>query len=349
MVKFGRCSKITTSTLNISTCDNYTLNNETFDSSGVYRRTIPNSSGCDSVITLNLIINKKFTLQTKAICEGAFFFAGGANRTLSGTYIDTLQTSSGCDSIVSTNLVVNPNPSPNLGADKDLCENTQLVLTPGSFENYSWQNRSKGNSFTVNGSGVYWVTVTNRANCTATDTFTVKSVLPLPANFLKATDSLCAYESLHITSAKAFSKYQWSDGAKENKIKVEKPGTYSLKVTDANGCVGTDSITILQKQCMLGVYIPTAFTPNMDGKNDFFKAIVFGKVLSFNMQVFNRAGQLIFQTTDPTKHWDGRYKGIDNSIAVYVWQCFYHLEAQQPGFQKRYCNIGALTFLRAEA
>lgn len=142
-------------------------------------------------------------------------------------------------------------------------------------------------------------------------------------------------------SANAYTNYLWSTGAAERKVTVQNPGTYWLTVTDANGCSGTDSITVFPKQCMSGVYIPTAFTPDGDGKNDFFKALVFGKALLFKLQVFDRWGQVVFQTTDPNKHWDGRNKGIDYSTTTFVWQCFYRLEGQQPEFQK-----GTVTLIR---
>ena len=341
VIKFAKCMNITTSTLNINVCDSYTLNNVVYDSSGVYTQTIPNTSGCDSIITLHLTINKKFTQQTREICEGDLFFAGGGYQNTSGTYVDTLQTVQGCDSIVTTYLNVHPKPSPNLGPDKDLCSNTTITVNPGSFTSYLWQDLSNASSFIINATGLYWVTVTNNFNCTATDTIIVRNLFPAPANFLKEKDSICTHGTLQLSSANAYTKYQWSNGGTERKITVNAPGMYWLMVTDVNGCSGADSIIILPKQCMSGVYIPTAFTPYRDGKNDFFKALVFGKVLSFKLQVFDRAGQIVFQTTDPNKSWDGRYKGMDYSTTVFVWQCFYQLEGQQPGFQK-----GTVTLIR---
>jgi len=334
VLKLARCTNITTSTLNISTCNSYTLNNETFDSTGTYIRIIPNSTGCDSIITLHLTINKKYTDQTKTICEGEFFFAGGANQTVSGIYKDTLTTSLNCDSIVTTHLTVNPKPLPMLGPDRDLCAGTQSIISPGSFTQYLWQDMTTSNIFTVNTPGLYWVKVTNEFNCTATDSIIIRSILPSPDNFLKKTDSICSYQQLAIAATGIFNQYLWSTGAVEKQIIVDKPGTYWLKVTDANGCTGTNSISVYPKDCMNGVFLPTAFTPNNDGLNDIFKALVFGKVMSFKLQVFSREGQLIFQTTDPLKGWDGLYKGMSYSTTAFVWQCSYQLENRQPEYQK---------------
>lgn len=341
VLKLARCTNITTSTLDISACNSFTQNNETFDSSGTYIRTIPNSTGCDSIITLRLTINKKHTDQTKNICEGQFFFAGGANQTVSGIYKDTMASSLNCDSIVTTHLTVNPKPVPILEPDRDLCAGTQSVLSPGSFAQYLWQDMTTSNTLTVKTPGLYWVKVTNGFNCTATDSITVRSILLSPDNFLKKTDSICSYQKLEIAAEGTFNNYRWSTGAGQKQVVVDKPGTYWLTVTDAKSCTGTDTITIYPKNCMLGVYIPSAFTPNGDGRNDVFKALVFGKVISFRLQVFSREGQLVFQAIDPLKGWNGFYKDMSYSTTTFVWQCSYQLENQQPEFQK-----GTVTIIR---
>jgi len=310
VVKLSKCTNVTTSNLNISSCDSYTLNNHTYDTTGVYLQTIPNASGCDSIITLNLTINKKFTEQNISICEGEYFYAGGTNQNTSGIYKDTLQNSLSCDSIVTTYLNVKPKPVPNLGPDKDLCRDTELTVTPGPFTSYLWQDMSTQNTFTINTTGLYWVMTTNSFNCSATDSIRINAIIQPPKNFLKSTDSICLYDKLLLKPLNNFSSYLWSTGATQNNITIGAPGQYWLKATDAKGCSGTDTITVLPKQCTTGVFIPTAFTPNGDGKNDFFKAIVHGKLQSFKLQIFDRTGQLIFQTSDPAKEWNGLYKGM---------------------------------------
>lgn len=339
VLKLARCANITSATLNIHTCSSFMLGNETFDSTGTYTRTLPNSSGCDSIITLHLFINKKFTEQTKTICRGEPFFAGGANQTVAGIYKDTLTSSFNCDSVVTTYLTVNAAPLPILGPDRDLCAGTASAISPGTFVKYLWQDMTTSSVFNVNGPGLYWVKVTNEFNCTASDSIFIRSVLPSPDGFLKKTDSICSYQQLDITATGTFNQYLWSNGVAEKLIKIDSPGTYWLKVTDANGCIGTDSILVYPKDCMHGVYIPTAFTPNNDGRNDVFKALVFGKVVSFRLQVFSREGQLIFESADPLKGWDGMYKNMHYSTTTFVWQCFYQLENQRADFQKGTISI----------
>jgi gliding motility-associated-like protein len=118
-------------------------------------------------------------------------------------------------------------------------------------------------------------------------------------------------------------------------------GTYWLEVEDQSGCRGKDSIIIKPKECTTGVYVSTAFTPNGDGKNDVFKALVFGQVNKFEFRIYNRWGQVVFYTTDPIKGWDGKVKGLDQDTGVFVWTCRYMLVGEQEKFEK-----GTVTIIR---
>jgi gliding motility-associated-like protein len=286
------------------------------------------------MITLNLTLNKSTTQQSKTICEPGFFYAGGTNRYASGTYIDTLKSALGCDSIVTTYLTVSPKPLPNLGPDKNLCSNMQLDVTPGSFVTYLWQDGSDAGSFTISSEGKYWVRVTNNFGCSASDTLTIPSVVPAPSNFLKESDSMCRYGGLKIVASNAYSMYQWNDGSTGREIIIKQPGTHWLTVTDPNGCSAKDSIKIFAKDCIEGFSIPTAFTPNSDGKNDEFKPLLFGKVKQYRFAIYNRWGAMIFQTSDPDKPWDGRVGGTIQSTNSFVWSCTYQLEGGVPKTEK---------------
>lgn len=155
-----------------------------------------------------------------------------------------------------------------------------------------------------------------------------------PANFLKEKDSVCGYEDIELAASQPYSSYLWSTGGTGRSIYVRNAGSYRLQVTDANGCTGTDTIAVLTKQCLNGVYIPTAFTPNNDGRNDFFKPIVYGTLLNYTIDVYDRAGQRVFSTSNPVLGWKGDVLGIIQPSGVYVWQCRYQLAGQAPGYQK---------------
>lgn len=85
---------------------------------------------------------------------------------------------------------------------------------------------------------------------------------------------------------------------------------------------------------MAGIYFPNAFTPNNAGKNDEFKAIVFQKLISFELRIYDRWGELIFMTNDYKKGWDGTIKGEPLNTSVFAWICSYQVESGVPAFQK---------------
>ena len=321
VLKLSRCENVTTFNINISTCHSYTLNNQTYNFSGIYTQIIPNSTDCDSIITLNLTINRKLTSVNASICEGQTYYAGGLNQTTSGIYKDTLLTSLGCDSIITTTLTVNPKPKPDLGPDGNLCTKTQASITPGIFKSYLWQDNSIQPNYTITSAGKYWVTVTDANNCSTTDTLNILSIDTIPKNFLPADQDLCYGNVLKITVPN-YSSYQWSNGSTNEFIDISTFGTYYLTVKDFNSCTGTDSITIQRKNCIY-IAIPNAFTPNGDTKNDIFKPTIFQQVKSFYFVVFNRYGQKLFETREYGQGWDGRLKGKAQPSGTYVYHIKY--------------------------
>jgi gliding motility-associated-like protein len=335
-LKLRYCRNITYDTLTVTTCElNYTLNNITYDTTGTYVQVLLNARGCDSLLRLYLTINpKQHTTIDTTICEGQPYFAGGSNQTTSGTYTDVLQTYLGCDSTVTTNLVINKKPKPDLGPDRGLCIGNHEVLAPGAFASYQWQNGTTAPTFPVNSTGLYWVTVKDFNDCVATDSLLVDAIIPLPANFLPPPDTVCQYEEVTLRPSGNYKTYTWSTNATTSSILATDPGIYSLTVTDNDGCVGKDTTEIIHTICPIAILLPSAFTPNGDLLNDVFKASVYGRLVSFKLEVYNRNGNLVFRTTDPGGGWDGQHKGIKVDTGVYVWQCNYQLAGSQPVHRK---------------
>ena len=341
VVKLAKCNNATTATLNISACNNYTLNNQTYDTSGTYYTTIPNAANCDSVITLHLTINKKSSQQNIAICQGSSFFAGGADQITAGTYIDTLRSSLNCDSIVTTYLTVNAAPKPDLGSDKNICTGTQASFNAGSFASYLWQDGCTAQTFTANQAGTYYVTVEDNRKCTGSDTVRINAVLPLPAGFLPVDTAICSYGTLLLKPRESFSTYLWSTSATSSSITLAGPGTYWLQVKDAQGCIGRDSIYVTRKECLTGFYMPNAFTPDNNRSNDVFKPIIGGVITRYELTVYNRWGQVVFASNNPGKGWDGTFNGALQDTNVFGWVCTYQLQGQPVKVAK-----GTVTLIR---
>lgn len=113
----------------------------------------------------------------------------------------------------------------------------------------------------------------------------------------------------------------WSTGDTTARIKIVHPGTYSLTIKAGPlGCSTTEILTV-DKDCYID--IPNAFTPDGDGINDYFfpRQFLSQGVTGFSMQVFNRWGQIVFETTQTDgRGWDGRFNGEAQPQGVYIYR-----------------------------
>jgi gliding motility-associated-like protein len=102
------------------------------------------------------------------------------------------------------------------------------------------------------------------------------------------------------------------------------PETYivTLTVASDSGCTAVFSDTIVIEPCpesdIFGPALPTAFSPNGDGKNDLL-IVRGGPFKSFEFRIFNEWGNQLFITNDASQGWDGTYKGEDQPVGNYVW------------------------------
>lgn len=92
---------------------------------------------------------------------------------------------------------------------------------------------------------------------------------------------------------------------------------YTVTFTDINGCQATDSVKIYVN-FIEGLGVPQAFSPNGDNNNDILFVKGYGIEL-MNLKVFNRYGELVFETSDQNIGWDGKFKGRDENPGVFVW------------------------------
>jgi gliding motility-associated-like protein len=153
--------------------------------------------------------------------------------------------------------------------------------------------------------------------------------MPITGKFLPPDTTKCNYSTISIIPVRDFKSYAWSTGQNTPSIAVADPGVYTLHVADDNGCTGADSITIKDSTCPQYIYIPTAFTPNGDGRNDRFKAVFAGPTSDFKLAVYDRWGRMVFESSDPFFGWDGTTGGNPQPSGTYAWICIYRLY-QQP-------------------
>lgn len=119
--------------------------------------------------------------------------------------------------------------------------------------------------------------------------------------------------------------YEWSPSSGLNNIYSANPIatnsndiTYYLRAFTPSGCESRDTLNI---KIYKGpdIYMPNAFTPNEDGRNDILRGKLIGMKSFDYLVIYNRYGQLIFKSTNADKGWNGRYQFIDQPAGAYVW------------------------------
>jgi gliding motility-associated-like protein len=243
------------------------------------------------------------------------------NAAAQGIYSVTVTNVCGQDADSMQILSVIPAPKPDLGNDTVICSGGQLILDPGTgFSSYHWQDNSTGQAFLVSASGLYSVTVTNLNNCSGADTIYV-GYKPVPVLDLGDDITLCDKKlPIAFELNNSYNSYKWQDGSTSPNYTATKAGTYSVTITDDCGTI-TDEVVISPCPACV-VDIPSGFSPNGDGVNDIVHVLGSGYTEA-NLQIFDRQGQLLYESADPGSGWDGTFKGAPQGIDVYV----YHLTA----------------------
>ena len=167
--------------------------------------------------------------------------------TTSGSYTVT-QTLLGCTSSASTpvNVIVNAIPAvPTITASgpTTFCAGGSVTLTSSSASNNFWSNGATTQSIVVNTSGTFLVQVISNgcsSGTSAPKTVTVNSLPPAPTIVTGTTESICAGSSVTLTSSSTGGN-MWSTGELTQSISVSSAGSYSVTVTDGNGCVSPSS------------------------------------------------------------------------------------------------------------
>ena len=148
-------------------------------------------------------------------------------------------------------------------------------------------------------------------------------------------DSTVVTNSFPVTiQGKTFAgtyNYKWSTGATTEAITVYTPGTYWRSITGE--CMAyTDTIRVFQSQsCLL---IPSAFTPNNDGRNDLFHIQSECELTYYHLKIYNRYGQMVFTSDNIYSIWDGTFNGSPVEIGTYFYYIEYQPNIPNPTYQR---------------
>jgi gliding motility-associated-like protein len=277
-----------------------------------------------------------------------------------GTYIVTVTDSVGC---VTTDTVEVTNPDSLLSTSNStdaycngLCIGTTTVVPSGGTGPYTYVWNDPQNQDTPTATnlcpGNYQVTVTDANGCTTSESVQVVFSTFIPPLNASVSDSIIFIGQTVNLISTIYNGYiyAWTPPDGLTTTTIHNPQatpsgniTYVVTITDPNGCTNIDSVSIAVKEILCEepeIFIPNAFTPDGDLKNDV--VYVRGNTIrELTFRIYNRWGEKVFETLDPTKGWDGSYNGEKLAPAVYV----YYFEAICFDNQKFY-KQGNITLIR---
>ena len=203
---------------------------------------------------------------------------------------------------------------------------------------YLWQDGSTQPTFTVTDSGTYYVEVANPCD-TLSDTVNI-ALFPDVTVVLPAEVLVCPGDSVTLDAGSGFVAYNWQHGPTSQTVEVFENITYLVSVTDSNNCERIATTEVLYENCLFGLYVPNAFTPNNDRLNDSFSAVE-NKVTLTELRIYNRWGEHIYTLNSANDSWDGTLNGKACPEGVYTWI------AEALNFQNTlFTRYGTLTLIR---
>jgi gliding motility-associated-like protein len=259
---------------------------------GTYQLSVRTPRGCieNQTVVIGYDRNYQEVAQNISICEGSEYL--GYQET--GTYIDTIYAANACDTIRTIYLSVESNPP----------TTDNLVLCPSQVIDYG--------GLSISSPGSYQVVLQDATGC---DSTVVLNVTYAQSQFLQDELHICDGEEIILKSSSETTT--WSNNTVSASLVVTKPGIYVGTFIDENGCTIQDSVNVFFHN---QIYIPNAFSPNGDGTNDCFR-VYFDQyqITDFQISVYNRAGGLVYQSSDPNHCWDGKMNGKESAQGVYAY------------------------------
>jgi gliding motility-associated-like protein len=250
-----------------------------------------------------------------------------------------------CTRIDSVDINVWPAPTPNAGPDAVICYGITAQLTGSG--GLSWQWSADPSFITATDiedpvvkpavTTTYYLHVRDVHDCQSLQPDDVKITVTPSVKIFAGRDTVVALnQPLQLnaveTNNSGVSRWEWSPMTYLDNPFIASPlanipvpfstapyeYTYTITGTTPAGCQGSDQIKIKVYQGP-DIYVPSGFTPNNDGKNDYLAAFPVGiKEFRF-LRVFDRWGQLIFQSQAAEKGWNGKIGGVEQQTGMYIW------------------------------
>lgn len=244
-----------------------------------------------------------------------------------------------CELSDAVNVSVMDAPIAKVSNDITICYGESTELHGSGGDKYTWSPSTyliDAHSATPlvqkpAASVAYQLSVEDQYGCRSITPSSVKVIVTAAPNLFAGNDtSIVMNEPIQLTALdvnnSGFITYQWSPefglsdpGSSAPVVKIDRDITYTVKAYTAAGCEGLDEIQIKAYQ-KAEIYVASAFTPNGDNINDILRAMPVG-INRFNyFSVFDRWGNLVFNTNTPTLGWNGSINGKNVATGAFVWK-----------------------------
>jgi gliding motility-associated-like protein len=226
-------------------------------------------------------------------------------------------------------------------SDRSFCDIVNPIPTltataSGGLGQYTWNTGETGLSIKGNSAGMYVVSGTNACGSHSDTVNILVFVSPRPN--LGIDTAFCGLFAYPLTVGSSYPLVDWSTGSSASNITATQYGKYSVKVTDLNGCTGSDEMMI-GSNCQLIWHVPTAFSPNGDGKNDVWGPTI-KDVQELKIAIYNRWGEKIWENREGQTAWDGTLGNVMAADGIYTWTASFRSNF------KPYYKSGVLTLIR---
>lgn len=255
------------------------------------------------------------------------------NSNQSGSYNVRVSNAAGCSATASTNIIVRPSPLVTVSfTDSAVCSGGSIGLLAAGANNYVWSPAAGLNDDTISNpiaspssATSYKVVGTDATRCSDSAFVNVNVYSRAIANAgPDKTIILGSTATLGASIEGEFDSFEWLPSPDISNPNFLQPivapqadATYTLSVTSRNGCgTSTDDVSV---KLYTGIFIPNAFSPNNDGLNDTWNIPALNAYPDFELKVFNRLGQPVFENSQTNKSWDGLFKGQAADMGTYVY------------------------------
>ena len=345
-----------TSVTQVTVCPSqlpYVWNGASYAQPGTYFFVTTNSAGCDSTATLILVVTQVITgtTQNLTVCANTLPYVwNGMIITQGGTYTMTLQNAAGCDSIATLNLSTQPLATASISGGNPICEGGSttisisltgtapwtVVYSDGSRTNTINSILSSPYVFTVSPATTTTYTVLSvtdtKCNNTAVNSSVTVNVLPAQSGVRYPTITAFPNTPRRL-EARSFGRnttYLWAPPTGLNATTVVNPVfkngesvEFIITIGTDNGCKIIDTLLVLVPMAtpalQSDIFVPKAWSPNKDGHNDKLRPLTVNIRQIYYFRIFDRWGQLMFETNEIGKGWDGLFKGKEQVQDVYTW------------------------------